>query len=58
MSINKGQEDLTKFYSMFTEIFKESDRVHACPAVDTTYQREERTHHPRGALVTDTEDID
>ena len=38
-SINQGQEDMTKFYSMFAEIFKESDRVHACPAVSTTHQR-------------------
>ena len=35
-SINKGQEELTKFYSMFVEIFRESDKVHACPAVATS----------------------
>ena len=27
--INKGQEGLTKFYSMFAEFFKELARVHA-----------------------------
>ena len=32
-SINWGQEGLTKFYSKFKEIFKELDRVHACPEV-------------------------
>ena len=35
-SINQGQEGLTKFYSTFEEIFKESDKVHACPAVTTS----------------------
>ena len=34
-SINKGQEVITKFYSMFAEFFKKSDRVHACPALAT-----------------------
>ena len=54
MSINQGQEGLTKLYSMFAESFKESDRVHACPAVATPQQMEEGAHHPRGAVVTDT----
>ena len=54
--IYQGQDVLTKFYSMFAELFKESDRVHACPAFDTPQQREERTHQPRGAVVIDTED--
>ena len=35
-STNKGHEGMTKFYSMFAEIFKESDRVHACPEVSDT----------------------
>ena len=39
-------------------IFKEYDKVHALPAVDTTQQREERTNHPRGPVATDTEDSD
>ena len=38
-SINQFHEGLTKFYSMFVELFKEPDRVHACPAVDTPHQR-------------------
>ena len=57
MSINQGQEGLTKFYSMFAEIFKESDRVHTCPEVATTQQGEEWTHHTHGAVVTYTEEI-
>ena len=40
------------------EFFKEPDGVHTCPAVATTQKREEWTHHPRGAMVTDTEDSD
>ena len=36
-SINQGQDGLTKFYIMFAEFFKESDRVHACPE-DATMQ--------------------
>ena len=58
MSINQGQEGLTKFYSMFAEFFKKSDRVHAFPAVATTQQREWWTHHPCGAVVTDTKESD
>ena len=57
-SINQGQEVLTKLYGMLEEIFKESDRVHACPAVATPQQREEYTHQPHGAVVTYTEDSD
>ena len=49
---------MTNFYSMFAEFFKESDRVHACPEVATTQQREDWTRHHRGAVVIDTEDID
>ena len=40
------------------EYFKESNKVHACPAVATTQQREEWTHHTRDTVVTDTEDSD
>ena len=58
MSINQGQEGLTHFYIMFVEIIKELDRVHTCPEVPMPHQREECTHQPRGALVTDTADID
>ena len=57
-SINQGQEVLTKFYSILTEIFKESDRFHACPEVATPEQREELTNRPHGAVVIYTEDID
>ena len=56
--INHGQEGLAKLYSMLEQFFKEPERVHTCPAVATTHQREEWTHHPRGAVVTDTDDID
>ena len=41
---------------MFAGVFKESDRVHACPAVATTQQRDVWTHHTRVSLVTDMED--
>ena len=54
--INKGQEGLTKFYSMFAENFKESDRVHAWPVVATQQQIKEWNHHPHSTVVTDTED--
>ena len=54
---NEGQEGITEFYRMFAENFKESNRVHACPAVATPYQREEWTHQTHGAVVKDTEDI-
>ena len=40
---------------MFAEIFKESDMVHACPAVATLQQMEEWTKQPCVTLVTDTE---
>ena len=43
-SINQGQEGLTKFYSMFAEISKDLERVHAFPEVATPQQREEWTH--------------
>ena len=33
-------------------IFKESDRIHACPAVATLQHREKWTHRPRVAVVT------
>ena len=36
-------------------IFKESDRIHACPTVATSQQREERTNQPYGAFAIDTE---
>ena len=53
-SINKGQLGRTKFYSTLAEIFRESYRVYACSSVATPHQREEWTHQPRGAMVTDT----
>ena len=43
---------------MFAKIFKESDRVPACPSVSTEHQKEKWTHQPRGAVVTDMEDSD
>ena len=43
---------------MFVELFKELDRFHTFPAVATPQQREEWTHQPHGAVVTDMEDID
>ena len=49
---------MTKFYSMFTEFFKESDRFHTCPAVANTQQREDFTHHLCGAVVIDIDDSD
>ena len=49
---------MTKFYSIFTEFFKESDRVHACTAVDKPQKREDWTHQHRGDVVTDMEDSD
>ena len=39
-------------------IFKESDRVHACPAVATIQQRVECKHYPRGSVFTYTKDSD
>ena len=33
-------------------IFKESDRIHACPAVATLQHREKWTHRPCVAVVT------
>ena len=56
MSMNQIQEGLTKFYIMLLEIFKESDRVHACPTVAMPQQREEWNHKTRSAVVTDIED--
>ena len=55
MPINQGQEVINKFYSMFAEFFKELYRVHACLEVATTQQREEWTHQPHSAAITDTE---
>ena len=57
-SINQGQEGLTKFYSMFAELFKELYQVHTCPAVATSHQREGWTHQTCCAMVTDTKDRD
>ena len=56
--INQGYEGLTKFYCMFAVNFKESDRVHTCPEVATTQQREKWNHHPQYTVVTDTEGSD
>ena len=60
ISMNQGQEGLTKFfrifYSMFSKISKESDRVHARPAVFTTQQMEDWAHHPLGDVVTEMEE--
>ena len=55
-SINKVQAGLTKFYSMFAEFVKELYRVHTCPAVAIPQKREEWTHQPCGAMVTDMKD--
>ena len=55
-SINQGQGGLTKFYRIFTEFSKESDRVHACTEVAALHQREDWANQPHGAVVTDTED--
>ena len=57
-SINQGQEGFTKFYIIFAEFFKESDRVHECPEVATPQQMKECTHQPCGSVVTETEDIE
>ena len=54
-NINQGQEGLNNFYSMFAELFKESDRFHTCPAVSTTQHREEWTHHTHSVVSTDKE---
>ena len=43
---------------MFAKHFKQSDRVHACPAVYMPQQRRECTHQSRGDVVTDMEDSD
>ena len=40
---------------MFAEIFKESDRFHDFPSVDTTQQMEDWNHFPHGYVVIDTE---
>ena len=40
MTINQGQEGLTKFYSMFAEFFNLLGRVHTCPEVTMPQQRE------------------
>ena len=53
MYINQGQEGLAKFFSISTEIFKESDQIHACPADATLQQREKWTHRPHHAVVTE-----
>ena len=49
---------MTKLCSMFAEMFKEFDWIHPCPASTTTHQREEWTHWPHHAVVTDMEDRD
>ena len=54
MPINQVQEGLTKFYSMFAEFFKESNRVYACPSVAAPQQREEWDYQPRGYVFTET----
>ena len=41
ISINQGQEDLTKLCSMLMTIFKELDQLHTCPAVVTPQQKQE-----------------
>ena len=43
---------------MFAEIFKESDWVHACPAVAIPQNREEWKHQTCINFVTYTEDSD
>ena len=58
MPINQVQEGLTQFYNMLTYFFKESHRVHACPAFFMTQQRKDWTHQPRSAVDTYTEDIE
>ena len=55
VSIKQGQGVLTKFFSMFDEIFKELDQIHDLSAVAIRHQREEWTHHPHHAVVTNTE---
>ena len=57
-SINQDKEGLTKFYSLFAEIFKGLDRVHACPTVAMPQQREECTHHPQSVVVIGTKESD
>ena len=57
-STNKGQDGLTNFCSMFAEIFKEADRIHACPEAATPQKREDWTHRPCHEVATDTEESD
>ena len=40
---------------MLVEIFKKSDRIHTFPESATSQQRDEFTHQPHHAMVTDTE---
>ena len=54
--INQGQGGLTKFHSMFAEIFRVPYRIHACVAVATPHQRDRWTHHTPGTVVTDREE--
>ena len=52
-SINQVQEGLTKFSSMFAEIFKELDRIHSCPVAATLQHMEEWTYRPHHGMVVD-----
>ena len=51
----RARGDLTKFYSMFTNFFKELERFHTCPSVATPQHGEKWNHQPCGNVVTYTE---
>ena len=51
-NINQCQDGLTKFHSMFAEIFKDPDMIHACGAVATPQQSEIWTHQTHITVVT------
>ena len=55
-SINQGQEVLTKFCSMFVEIFKESEHIHAWSVVATPKNRKECNQQPHHDVVTHMEE--
>ena len=53
-----GSGDTNQVLQHASRVFKESDWVHACPAVATPQQREEWNHKTCDAVVTDTEGSD
>ena len=58
MSIHQVHEGTTKFCTMLTEVFNESDQINKFPEENKPQHKKEWNNWPRRVVVSNTEDID